>query len=65
MNISTNSIQKEMDAKEARKYSKKIFKGLLHLSGELEKYAHLAESIYKKETNLNSATIVKYAEGGV
>lgn len=61
VNVEDNS--KELQEKEIRKYTKKIFKDLLALPGSLDKYASIANNFYKKETNLNSTTIVRYSEG--
>lgn len=64
-NIGINLIDENKleQIKETRKYTKKIFKALLGIPNNLEKYADLSKKIYEKETNLNSSAIVKYAEG--
>ncbi len=61
MKINSNNTA-ERD-KETRKYTKKIFKRLLIMQKGLEQYAKMAHELYDKETNLNSSTIAKYAEG--
>ncbi len=58
-----SDTKKTENDKEIKKISKKIFKHLLLMRGGLEKYAKAARELYGKETNLNSATIAKYAEG--
>lgn len=61
--ITAASSDKVEDAKQIRKYSKKIFKQLLKIPCALDKYAKCAYEFYGKETNLNSSTINKYIEG--
>ena len=54
---------KEELSKDLRKYTKKIFKHLQSLRGGLEKYSKMALELYDNDTNLNSATLLKYVEG--
>jgi len=62
-NINFSHNEKTELDKEIRKYAKKIFKRLLTVPNNLEKYTNVAHECYNKETNLNSTTIAKYAEG--
>lgn len=55
--------EKENQHKELRKFTKKIFNCLQKLNGGLENYAKTARELYQNETNLNRATLLKYAEG--
>ncbi len=54
---------KEELQKETRKITKKIFKRLQSLPGCLERYSKTAFELYGNDTNLNSATLLKYVEG--
>lgn len=62
-NIALNDQDKTDQHKETKRYVKKIFKRLQGQKGGLESYSKTAREIYDNDTNLNSATLLKYVEG--